>query len=674
MSDQVEFRIEEKVALIGLPEGRGHGLSASTRDAIADCLIAALEDEDIHAIVILGQRPGVLAGVPFTERTMLSEAGVNPGCLSLSELCEKIENAPKPVVMAMRGLVQDGAFELALAAHARVAGQGARVQLRYIDQGGLPLAGATQRLPQRVGSAAALGLLLSGNAVMARDPRLKGLLDVVTEGNVIAAARAHALSLSEVDKAYEVPPGMADPMAFQQGISARRQEADPRPEAQAMISAVEAAQLLPIAAGLEFEAAARADVMQTPRCRALFHYAATVEMAWPGMAVGAPVAAGQVPAEITIFGDGKTAEEMAIKALEAGFMPRVAERRTGGATRLIRTIAEIYRKAVDDGQMDGGEARSRLSRIQGGPALEHLEKAEFIVEASDAPLARVEAVADLLVGATGDAKPVVMTSAMGLHAGKVSHILTGPVIGVVLSGDGGGSRRGLMEVMSGPMSDAPVVGQVAHWAERMGYVPAETAARDGVLSERLRARAFEAVAWCLSRGAKPEEIDAAGGWLSKWARDGMAPQLARSNALDEVPLSAALAALSLEAGGDPFDGGPDGALGQWMGRQVHTGDPVSPAQIGARIEAALVSAAFEEMQVAEDLGRAGLRASMIDLVMVQALGMEREKGGAMFRAEGAGWIATRDQIRQFEQDAPHIWQATPLLDQWIRDGVHLAAG
>ncbi|MCZ6787243.1 MAG: enoyl-CoA hydratase-related protein, partial [Planctomycetota bacterium] len=67
------------------------------------------------------------------------------------EIFRRIETASVPIVAALPGTCLGGGMELALACHARIAAEGARMALPEVRVGLLPGLGGTQRLPRLIG-------------------------------------------------------------------------------------------------------------------------------------------------------------------------------------------------------------------------------------------------------------------------------------------------------------------------------------------------------------------------------------------------------------------------------------------------------------------------------------------------------------------------------------------
>ncbi len=111
----------------------------------------------------------------------------------LNAVCDRLNACTKPVVAAMQGAALGGGFEIALAAHYRVAAPQAEVAFPEVLLGLLPGAGGTQRAPRLCGAALALDLMLTGRRLGAADALAAGLLDVLADDPV-----AHALQWARV--------------------------------------------------------------------------------------------------------------------------------------------------------------------------------------------------------------------------------------------------------------------------------------------------------------------------------------------------------------------------------------------------------------------------------------------------------------------------------------------
>lgn len=193
-----------------------------------------------------------------------------------SDVAALAEDGAKPVVAAIAGYALGGGLELALGAHARIAGASARLALPEVKLGLLPGGGGTQRLPRLVGVAQALDLILSGRTIGADDAHAMGLVDWVVDDDRL------------VDEAIGLGKGLSQghlPLRRTGALMARA-DGDPdrlleqarlwlsdggnaSPAHRHIVEAVYAATRLPLHEGLRFEHEAFMRCVETPEHRAL---------------------------------------------------------------------------------------------------------------------------------------------------------------------------------------------------------------------------------------------------------------------------------------------------------------------------------------------------------------------------------------------------------------------
>lgn len=104
----------------------------------------------------------------------------------------------KPVIAAVNGVAMGGGFEIALACDLIVASENAVFALPEPRVGLAALGGGMQRLPQQIGLKHAMGMLLTGRRVSAREGAELGFVnEVVPPGELMAAARRWAGQIAE---------------------------------------------------------------------------------------------------------------------------------------------------------------------------------------------------------------------------------------------------------------------------------------------------------------------------------------------------------------------------------------------------------------------------------------------------------------------------------------------
>lgn len=104
----------------------------------------------------------------------------------------------KPVIAAVNGLALGGGFEIVLACDLAIASENASFGLPEPRVGLAALAGGLHRLPRQIGTKAAMGMLLTGRRVDAREALSLGIVnEVVPASELMAAARRWADQICE---------------------------------------------------------------------------------------------------------------------------------------------------------------------------------------------------------------------------------------------------------------------------------------------------------------------------------------------------------------------------------------------------------------------------------------------------------------------------------------------
>jgi enoyl-CoA hydratase/carnithine racemase len=107
-------------------------------------------------------------------------------------LTSRFDN-PKPVIAAVNGVAMGGGFEIALACDLIIASEKAVFALPEPRVGLAALAGGMHRLPRTIPLKHAMGMLLTGRRVSAREGYELGFVnEVVAEGDLMPAARRWA--------------------------------------------------------------------------------------------------------------------------------------------------------------------------------------------------------------------------------------------------------------------------------------------------------------------------------------------------------------------------------------------------------------------------------------------------------------------------------------------------
>lgn len=601
MSASIQREERDGIALLRLDRPVANALTPGLRADLMTALAEAATEPACTGIVIAG------AGAGFSAGTDISEYDAAPEPPSVSDLCRLVAAFPKPVVAALHGDVLGAGLALGLAAHARVAQEDARLALPEITLGMMPGGGVTQRLPRLVGAQAALELMLSGRSVRAAEARLRPLFETVVAEDAEGAAVTLARGLAQ-GRARPTPPrGLSDPLAYQKSVAAVRDRLGAGDSAaRDILRAVEAAQLLPLARGLDFEEVLFEERAQSGTARAMrhMHVAETRARALPEMRRATPRALRRIAVA------GSLPDDLAERLRKAGAI--LTDLPAGGAD------ADLWIEA--GASAPDGTARLRLDTGAGfGPAglwLRYTAAGRF---------------AELGVG-PGSAAQDVAGLARLLSAGQVGFVraalpAAGPGIGHALQATLDLAALTLLGAGSG-------VAEVDAGAAGLGFAQGPCLAMDheGLAAAQARLAALAA------RLRLPEPgIDGP-----------LAQRLARG-------------AVGRAAGRGFYDHPPEGPRAP---RSSDAATPPGGIPADRALHAALVNAA-ERLLAAG----AVLRAGDLDVVAVRALGQARSAGGPLCQADARGLMAVLKDMKALAPLSAPLWEPHPALLARIREGL-----
>jgi len=196
----VKTSIEERVATLTIDHPPVNALNQATLMELNEAVDEVIANPEIKAVVITGGgQMAFVAGADISEFPKIeSVEQAKTVSQTVHAIYRKIECAPKPFIAAINGLALGGGLELAMACHMRIIGDRAKVGQPEINLGIIPGWGGTQRLPRLVGSAKAIELILTGDAITAQEAfRLNLVNKVVPGGEVLKTARDLAKKISQ---------------------------------------------------------------------------------------------------------------------------------------------------------------------------------------------------------------------------------------------------------------------------------------------------------------------------------------------------------------------------------------------------------------------------------------------------------------------------------------------
>lgn len=633
-------------------------LTPPVRASLWRALTQAAEQGDIRGVVLSG------TGGTFCSGLDLREYDQSVAAPTIRDLTLAIETHPKPVVAALNGAALEAGFELALAAHARVARAGVRVALPQVSLGMVPSGGATQRLPRLIGARPALEMLLSGRAVSVEDTRLAGLFAQITEDMPLRAAQAQARALAEAGawtKSCEATTGFADPAAYEAAIQAAYQGLKQARSVQGdIIRAVEAALLLPFGQGLDLEEMAAEARRKGQAARARRHLFAGDRLA--ASEVGRLRAKARPVRVIAVRAGGPRGVALAASSLDLcdevilyADDIDAAERRATGVDAVLadlveqRVLSEETREAMID----------RLS-LSDDPAI--LGEVDLVFDAGPA-----------WEGPT-DAAPRAVWCLLEETVSPTDQARRTGAETLVIQPYRPAHPASLVEVMPGPGTAPHATATVTRFFTRMGRTVIVHGPQERSLGARVSAPLYMAALVLARQGADPQALEEAAqklgfprGVLGMIEREGAGRVLSRlARSFPDLPGTDWLAErVALRArdgtGGSALDPDLPAWLAEWRQRSGVAADlPDVP------IQRALHAAVVNHVAAMRRLGSLS-HPELADLCLVRGFGLARDQGGLLFQSDQQGLLSL---LRAMKTLTPlsALWRPDPLIEEMVKHG------
>lgn len=191
MTDLIQTKIEDKIALVTLNNPPVNALSSSLLKALDGTLDDLENNEDVWAVVITGSGNNAFcAGADVQEMGGMSPEDAAGQVKLGNDVFQRIHEFPHPVIAAVNNLCLGGGLELALACDMRFSSDRARFGTPETTLGLIPAWGGVLRLPRLVGPAVAKEIIYTGQMINAQQAQRIGLVNkVVPDGDEVRAAQ-----------------------------------------------------------------------------------------------------------------------------------------------------------------------------------------------------------------------------------------------------------------------------------------------------------------------------------------------------------------------------------------------------------------------------------------------------------------------------------------------------
>ncbi|ROL68194.1 3-hydroxyacyl-CoA dehydrogenase [Pseudomonas protegens] len=687
----VESALHGNILVLTLNNPPVNALGVEIRRGLLAAIDSASDNPAVDALLLVG------AGRHFCGGADIREFGKTPQAPALPEVVKRIEDSSKPVLAAIQGVALGGGLEVALAAHYRLATGSARLGLPEVLLGLLPGAGGTQRLPRLIGAKAALELMLSGRHVSAEEALDLGLVDRLgNSDDALAEGLAYLRQLLEQGVAVRRTrdaQALSEPDAQREAIDAARQQATQKSRGLLsplhIIRAVQAALDQPFEDGLREERRLFLECLDSPQRAGLVHafFAEREVLKAPETRAAAPRAIVRVG----VVGGGTMGAGIAVSALDAGLQVTMIERDQQALDRGRGNVEKVYDGLIEKGRLDAAGKAATLARFSASTDYQDLAQADLVIEAVFEDMAAKLAVfAELDRVCKPGAVLASNTSYLDINAIAASVSRPADVIGLHFFSPANIMK--LLEIVV-PAKVAPdVVATAFELAKKLRKVPVRAGVCDGFIGNRILAVYRQAADYMMEDGASPYQIDqalrdfgfpmgpfqvadlAGGdiGWATRQRKAATRDPRARYVEIADRLCERGWFGQKTGRGYYLYAQGPRSAsqdpdvlaiIDTERARAGITPRTFSNPEILRRYMAAMIN---EGANVVHE--GIALRPLDVDITFIHGYGFPRHRGGPLKYADQYGLPQVLADIREFAEQDPLFWKASPLLVQLVERG------
>jgi 3-hydroxyacyl-CoA dehydrogenase len=505
MTEYVKVTRQGEIAVVMLDNPPVNAMSLHLREPLFAALEELRGDDAAKAVVIACAGRTFVSGADITEFNT-PKALAEP---SLRDLCALLDAFDKPAIAAIHGTALGGGLELALSCHYRVAVRSAQVGLPEVKLGLLPGAGGTVRLPRLTGPVEALKIIATGNPVAAEKALKLGIVDEVTDGDLVEAAVAFARSkigapLVPVSKRTDKieNPDMA---AFDAAA------ADVKKKARGLDAPVRCAEAVHNAVTLDFDTALKrerdffVELVQGTQSKAQRHLFFAQREAAKVEGVGKDVQPRPV-ARVGVIGAGTMGGGIAMSFVNGGIPVTLLEMNREALDRGLATIAKNYDISVKRGSLSEEAKEKRLAAFTTTTDYADLADCDLIIEAVFEEMAVKKEVFGKL-DAVAKQGAILASNTSYLDVNEIAASTSRPQDVLGLHFFSPANVMKLLEIVRGEATAPEVLATALAVARKIGKVPVVVGVCHGFVGNRmLSARSAEGED-LLMEGATPAQID-----------------------------------------------------------------------------------------------------------------------------------------------------------------------
>ena len=695
MSELVSFTKHDDVGVITINNPPVNALSPGVPEGISEAIDAAIQDNSIKAVVIIGSGTTFIAGADIKEFQKMTSGEKPRG--TLLPLLLKIEDCPKPTVAAIHGQAFGGGLEVAMALHYRVASPSALVGQPEVKLGIIPGAAGSQRLPRLAGIAKAVEMCAFGEPVKASVAFEYGIVDKLIEGDLLTGAIEFARELAASGKAPRKPREQSDKLGDEQTNAAifaeARKTAKQKMRGQtaplAAIEAVEGATKLSFDEGCKREAELFTQCLYGDQSKALIHafFGERAVSKIPDIPKETPILEIKKAA---VVGAGTMGGGIAMNYANAGIPVLIKETSQELLDKGLGVIRKNYANSVKKGRFSQEVMDKRMALITPTLTYDGFEDADIVAEAAFEGMALKKQIfgeLDKICKPTA----ILASNTSTLNIDEIASATSRPefVIGHHYFSPANVMR--LLEIVRGKETSKSVVATSLALAKRLKKVGVVVGNCRGFVGNRMLACYGREAQFLVEEGAKVEAVDPA---LYEFGL-AMGPLAMGDLAGLDVGWRIRKEYKHLEKPGERRPLVADelcerGRYGQKTGAGWYRYDenrkPSPDPEVEVLIEHIAAEAGIRRRNIdsAEIIERTmyalvnegakileegfALRAVDIDIIYLNGYGFPAWRGGPMWYADTVGLKKVYDRISQFHSQHGDQWEAAALLKQLAEQG------
>ncbi len=382
------------VITIDVPGQKVNTLSVALTPKLEEVFETARADRNLRALVITsGKASGFIAGADIGDLNQVNSAD-DGARLSRSgqQAMDRLASFGVPTVAAIHGDCLGGGLELALACTARVLSDHPKTKLALpeVQLGLLPGAGGTVRLPELIGLANALDMMLTGKNIRASKAVKLGLAaKAVPVPQLLDAARAYAADLAagkapkarKPDMQEEVQELLLERNALGRMVVLREARKKVMEQSKGLYPAP--LRILDVVAEGTYEAESKAfgALLMTPESKGLRHLFHCITTLKKNDGPGTADVEARPVNHVGMLGAGLMGSGIATVLADKGVTVRLKDLKHEAIGKSVDYARKVYGKARRRKRYPQAGVIERLGRISGGVDYAGFGQADVVIEA-----------------------------------------------------------------------------------------------------------------------------------------------------------------------------------------------------------------------------------------------------------------------------------------------------